>query len=139
MAELLPHAAPMILLDSVEQADETRVECSVLLSDRDPFMAEGRVRAVVCLEYIAQAIGAFVGLERRARGLRPQIGYIVGLRTLALHREYLQRGDRLRVSATLTWSDQETATFDGTVQCEGECVAEGQVTVYQPNDPEVIS
>jgi predicted hotdog family 3-hydroxylacyl-ACP dehydratase len=109
------------------------------LGDRDPFMTEGRVRAVVCLEYIAQAIGAFVGLERRSRGLRPQIGYIVGMRTLVLHREYLERGSRLRVCATLTWSDRETATFDGTVDCEGQPIAEGQITVYQPDGPEVIS
>jgi predicted hotdog family 3-hydroxylacyl-ACP dehydratase len=139
MAELLPHEAPMILLDNVEQADETHIECSVLLSERDPFMVQGRVRGVVCLEYMAQAVGAFVGLERRGRGLRPQIGYIVGLRSLKLHQAYLDRGDRLTVRASLTWSDLETATFEAAVACNGRAVAEGQITVYQPNDPGAVS
>jgi predicted hotdog family 3-hydroxylacyl-ACP dehydratase len=139
MAELLPHTAPMVLLDSVEQADATCVECSVLLSDRDPFMVQGRVRGVVCLEYMAQAVGAFVGLERRGRGLRPQIGYIVGVRSLTLHQAYLQRGARLKVCATLTWSDVETATFDATVTCDEQLVAEGQISVYQPDNPGAVS
>lgn len=139
MAELLPHAAPMVLLDSVEQADATRVECSVLLSERDPFMVQGRVRGVVCMEYMAQAVGAFVGLERRGRGLSPQIGYIVGVRSLTLHQAYLELGARLTVRATLTWSDLETATFEAKVECDGRPVAEGQISVYQPDEPGAVS
>lgn len=139
MAELLPHAAPMILLDAVTRADKTRVECSVLLSERDPFMVQGQLRSVVCLEYMAQAVGAFVGLERRARGLRPQIGYIVGVRSLAFNRAFLEVGNRLSVCAEMTWNDLETATFNATVECAGQQVAQGQITVYQPADPGVVS
>lgn len=139
MAELLPHAAPMILLDAVTRADKARVECSVVLSERDPFIAQGRVRSAVCMEYMAQAVGAFVGLERRARGLRPQIGYVVGVRSLVFSRAFLELGDRLSVSAELTWSDLETATFSATVECAGQQVAQGQITVYQPADPGVVS
>lgn len=87
LAELLPQAAPMVLLSGYEpQTDANAVEAFVDVTPQAPFFepALGGVPSCVALEYMAQAMALCVGLLRRRKGLAPQVGFVLGSRRLEL-------------------------------------------------------
>lgn len=83
LAELLPQAAPMVLLSGYEPpTEENAVEAFVDVTPQAPFFepALGGVPSCVALEYMAQAMALCVGLLRRRKGLAPQVGFVLGSR-----------------------------------------------------------
>jgi len=101
----------MLLLDEVLLADEKRIECRVVLRADSPFVAGDRVRATLAIEYMAQCVAAWVGLQDHARGLPVRIGYLVGAREVTFAVDEFQVGDDLRVEATRLWGDEMLGHF----------------------------
>jgi predicted hotdog family 3-hydroxylacyl-ACP dehydratase len=132
IAELLPHSAPMILLDEVVAFDGVRIRCRATIRRDSMFVSEGRVRAVVALEYMAQAVAAFAGMRGRAAGAAPRIGYVIGTRELTLEADHYVVGDELVIDAEEVWDDERMASFRCRVSRDGRCVAEAGLNVYRP-------
>lgn len=136
LAELLPQAAPMILLSGYEEptADDS-VSALVDVTEAAPFYerALGGVPACVTLEYMAQAMALLVGLTRRRRGQKPQLGFVLGSRRLEMRIPCFRAGERYRVAATCTYEDESFGSFDCVVtDGRGEEVARGTLTAFQP-------
>jgi predicted hotdog family 3-hydroxylacyl-ACP dehydratase len=77
---LLPHADPMILLHGVVGCDEQSLTACVDLAQPHIFSHPQGAPAYVALEFMAQAISAYSGVQRRALNLPPQIGFLLGTR-----------------------------------------------------------
>ena len=60
---VVPHGPPMILLDRIVDAGEGFVRCEVDIRPESLFVHDGRVRNVVGLEYMAQCIAVYAGLQ----------------------------------------------------------------------------
>ena len=90
IAELIPHAGHMCLLDGVLQWDASRIVC-VSRSHRaadNPLRANGRLPAVCGVEYAAQAMAVHGGLAGNfAR--KPRAGYLASLRDVECARDRL--------------------------------------------------
>lgn len=129
---LLPHAAPMILIDRIVGYDDQRIESEVLIGDRTAFLGPKGVPGYLGVEYIAQTIAALAGLRGRERGEPPRVGFLLGTRQLRCRRGWFRPGDLLRVSATVVFEDGEMGAFDGRIELDGETVMEGRLNVYQP-------
>ena len=129
LAELLPQAAPMILLSGYsEPTDENVVEAFVDVSTTSPFYEPGLggVPACVALEYMAQTMALLVGLYRRRKGLPPQVGFVLGSRRLEVAVPCFLKGARYRVRAACTYQDEEFGSFDCEIrEVKDEAVAEG--------------
>lgn len=70
IAALLPHAAPMVLLDRVTAWDDDGLTASVTITPATQFATPDRgVAAHIGVEWMAQACGAFAGLQAKATGL----------------------------------------------------------------------
>jgi predicted hotdog family 3-hydroxylacyl-ACP dehydratase len=81
IAQMIPHAGPMCLLDAVLAWDETTIRCSSR-SHRDPHNAmrvAGALPALCGIEYAAQAMAVHGGLSA-ALGRTPRAGYLASLR-----------------------------------------------------------
>jgi predicted hotdog family 3-hydroxylacyl-ACP dehydratase len=130
LAELVPHRPPMILLDELLEWAPGRARCAVRLHPGSPFMEGGRVRAVVALEYMAQAAAVCAGMEARQAGLRPASGFLVGARELELSVGHLQAGDALVVEAEHEQGDERLACFRCRVRRGEEPVAAALLNVY---------
>ena len=66
IAELLPHAGDMILLDAVERFDEDSVETHLQVrADGLLSAADGSLPAWVGVEIMAQSVAAFAGCHAR--------------------------------------------------------------------------
>lgn len=131
VAELLPHAAPMILIDEVVEAAEGRIAARLTLRPTSPFVEDDRVPALVAIEYMAQTIGAYAGLRARAAGGAPKIGFLLGTRELTLEVDAFAVGDELRIEARHVWGDDQIGSFQCEVLRAGRTLASALVNVYE--------
>ena len=120
IAEVLPHSAPMILLDEIVAFDGASIRCRATIRGDSIFVAAGRVRAVVSLEYMAQAAAAFAGMRGRA----------IGAREMTLEVDRFEIGDELLVDAEEVWGDERMSSFRCRVTRDGRCVAEAGLNFY---------
>ena len=73
--------------------------------------------------------------ENGAEPARP--GVLAGLREIRIHRGP-RRGDRLTVTVRLVQTFGGLARLAGRVECEAECLAEGELLVSRPSGPALL-
>lgn len=139
IVDLLPHAPPMILLDQVDAYDANNVEASLTIRDDSPFVKDRRVPSYVALEYMAQGIAAYSGLQALEKNEAVKIGFLLGTRKLRLWTHELFVGDNLVVNVHVLYNDGEMAAFECRTMREGQIVAEASINVYQPNNLDQIA
>jgi predicted hotdog family 3-hydroxylacyl-ACP dehydratase len=102
IAALIPHQGGMCLLDRVIEWDKDRIVLATAThrSPSNPLRLDGRLRAIHLCEYGAQAMAVHGGLSAQADGRVAQPGFLVSLRDVKLHIDFIDQfeGD-LRVSA----------------------------------------
>jgi predicted hotdog family 3-hydroxylacyl-ACP dehydratase len=130
IAEVLPHSAPMILLDEIVACGGPSIRCRTTIRSDSMFLAAGRVRAIVSLEYMAQAAAAFAGMRGRTIGAPPGIGYVIGAREMTLAVDQFEIGDGLLVDAEEVWREERMSSFRCRVIRDGRCVAEASLNFY---------
>jgi predicted hotdog family 3-hydroxylacyl-ACP dehydratase len=139
VAELLPHRSPMILLDEILGYDETSLTAGVQVSAASLFVEEAAVPAHIGLEYMAQACGAFAGLMARDRGEPVRIGFVLGTRQYRVHVPSFRCGDRLVVTVSVLYQDEQMGAFDCRIEIGGTLAAEAQLSVYQPDPAQLAA
>ncbi len=138
LAELLPQAAPMILLSGYYPPDASSdtVEAWVAISKESPFFEpeSGGVPSCVAAEYMAQTMALCTGLYRERKGLPPKVGFLLGTRRLSLKLECFAAGARYRIRVQPLFSDEEFGSFACTIHDEatGREVASALMNAYQP-------
>jgi predicted hotdog family 3-hydroxylacyl-ACP dehydratase len=134
LAALLPHRPPMILLDAVLACDVASLVATVTIRPTSLFLEAEGVPGHVGLEYMAQACGAFAGMEALRKGEAVRIGFLLGTRRYIMHAPWFRLDECLTVSVSLGYRDEAMANFDGRIEIAGKLMAEGRLTVYQPQD-----
>jgi len=132
LAELLPQAGPMRLLERVEAHDEERTACRAVPSASVLFRnADGAVPVWVGIEYMAQCAAAHGGLLARARGEAPRPGLFVGSRRLVFRCEAFAPDVALLVTARHAAGRGDSLAFDCTVEdpAGGPPLVEGRLNV----------
>lgn len=134
LADLLPHKAPMILLDRVVGMAPQSVEAAVRVTAGRLFFEEGRgMPAHVALEWMAQACGAWAGAQALDAGAKIKLGLLLGTRSFRAECAWLEEGRMFTVQASMNYMDNEIGVFDCSVtdSTSGAEVAVAQLTVYQ--------
>jgi predicted hotdog family 3-hydroxylacyl-ACP dehydratase len=121
----------MILLDEMVDFAPGRARCAVRLRPDSPFLENGRVRAVVAVEYMAQAVAAYAGMCSHQDGKPPSIGFLLGTRELTLAVDFFQAGDALAVDVEHVFGDDQLGSFRCSVRRGDEIVSEAVLNVYQ--------
>lgn len=98
LADLLPHAAPMILLDRAVQVDAQGFSAEVDIHPASLFHQKGGVPAWIGLEYMAQAAAALAGAEALVQGHARASGMLVGSRDFQAWQPLYPDGQTLRVT-----------------------------------------
>ncbi len=140
--ELLPHRAPMIVLNKVDNCDfeQAKVEVSFTVSKDDVFFDEklNGVASYFSLEYMAQTIGCFAGLYGKSldANYKQDIGFVLGSRNLQLNVSVFENNKTYKVVASKVFFDTEIASFSCVILDENaqEC-ATATVNVFKPNNP----
>jgi predicted hotdog family 3-hydroxylacyl-ACP dehydratase len=139
IAELLPHAGGMILLDAVLEADTERIACRRAVRAGDSFVdADGRLPAWAGVELMAQAVAAWAGWQGRREGRPPKLGFLLGTRHYRCDADFFAAGAELRVTAARSFHD---ANGMGVFACRIESAdasAEANLTVFSPPDADAF-
>ncbi|NTV74153.1 MAG: beta-hydroxyacyl-ACP dehydratase [Holophaga sp.] len=132
-ADLLIHRPPMLLLEAVLDHGHDGI---LALARVDPGAwyadGEGAMPAWFGLELMAQAIAAFGGLDKRAQGREPRLGYLLGTRAYACTRPSFPAGCELRIRAKLKYLDDAgLSAFACGITLDGEEVATAILKTFE--------
>jgi predicted hotdog family 3-hydroxylacyl-ACP dehydratase len=133
VAELIPHARRMLLLDRVLEHGPEHAVCAVNVSDSELFLdAGGGVPAWVGIEYLAQCMAVYGSLVARAAGRPPRLGALIGGRRVKLRTHRFEPGQELRVTVRHLRGERGLVAFDGLIQDadDGATLVEGRLNVY---------
>lgn len=139
---LVPHAAPMLLIDRVLNADAESLTAEVRITKNSLFFTPANgVPAYVGIEYIAQTVAAYSGWRAQsdAPGTAPKIGYLLGTRKMTMACDGFADGDVLVIHVQNIFEDGEMGVFDGEVRKGDETLVSARINVYQPDDTASVS
>lgn len=139
IAELVPHSAPMLLLDRVIEVGEDRMVCELVILPDSLFCDGQKVGAWVGIEYMAQTIAAMAGWREKVNGRDAQrIGFLLGTRKYTSHVSDFKVGDCLRIESVREVEAENgiAAGYCRIFFLDGSLAAEAILTVFQPNNPE---
>ncbi|MGB8600653.1 MAG: hypothetical protein WCD42_00485 [Rhizomicrobium sp.] len=133
VAELLPHAPPMILIGDIVGFSDTGCTAALGITAQSRFFEPGKgVPAYVGLEYMAQTCGLFAGLRARSQNLPVRIGYLLGTRDFHSEEGWFAPGTDLRVEVTEIMHDDPMGVFDCRICSAGRTIVTARLNVYQP-------
>ena len=147
LEDLLPHRAPMMLIDAVESFDPEAksLTARVAITPEQIFYLSGAsdgsagVPNWAAIEYMAQTCAALAGCwDRHVAPDRPaRPGLLLGTRKLALGLERFESGRTYHVTAVNAFWDADAASFECTIRDEaGAEVASAVLSAYRPPDLE---
>ena len=136
LADVLPHAGEMILIDRIVSYDENSIVCVRTLELGAPFVdSQGHLPAWAGLELMAQTVAAWSGSHARDAGQPVRLGFLLGSRLYSCNVNTFASGTELRIEAVRTFHDEDGM---GVFACRidaGDAHAEARLTVFSPTDP----
>lgn len=134
IATLVPHAAPMLLLERLCAATATTARCEVRIGKALALFldADGSLPGWVCIELMAQTVAAWSGYQGFLRQEKPEIGLLLGARSYQCQQARLPAASLLTIDCELLLQDGGLASFQCELRCEGELVAEARLSTMQP-------
>jgi len=140
IADVLPHKNPMILIDEIGEYDDETCVAQVTITPKSPFYDSNKqgVPSYIGCEYMAQAIAGFAGAQALDIKKPVQIGFLLGSRKYKTFRPYFHLNETLTITLKeLYREDSGLRVFDcEIVDQEKVVIAQANINVYQPNDPE---
>jgi predicted hotdog family 3-hydroxylacyl-ACP dehydratase len=132
IAALIPHQGAMCLLDRVVEWDKDHVVLATNThrSPDNPLRLDGRLRAVHLCEYGAQAMAVHGGLSAQAEGKTARPGFLVSLRDVKLHVDFIDGLDgELLVTAQRLLETAGSWQYSFEVTHAGETIAAGRAAI----------
>ena len=106
LAELLPHAGDMILIDEVVAFDEEQIHTRLTVTPGGLFnLANGDMPAWVGVELMAQSVAAYAGCQARTKGEAVELGFLLGSRKFECNVEQFPAGSLLHIHALRSLQD----------------------------------
>jgi predicted hotdog family 3-hydroxylacyl-ACP dehydratase len=135
-AELLPHVGDAVLLEQVVAVHDDGLTAAMTVRPGTAFsQPDGSLAPWAAPEIMAQAVSAFANLENR-QGVAPALGLLLGVRDLHVSSGPFPVGAQLQVEVTESTRDQDgSGVFNCRILRDDAVVAEGKLTVLQPDDP----
>ncbi len=145
LEKLLPHRPPMVFISDIKECDlkGNTLIAEVDIKKTDLLYQESidGVSGYAALEYMAQAVGCFVGhydLQKNPNAI-PGVGFVLGTRKLSVRSPVLKVNHKYFVSVKSIFFDETIASFECLMCDDGErVVSEAIINVYRPTDIEAF-
>ena len=106
LAELLPHAGDMILIDQVLGFDQEQIHTRLTVRAGGLFNREdGSLPAWVGVELMAQSVAASAGCRARVQRDPVELGFLLGTRKFECNVEHFPAGTELHIHALRSLED----------------------------------
>lgn len=107
LAELLPHAGDMILIDGIDSFDEEQIHAHLTVRPGGLFnRPDGSLPAWVGIELMAQTVAAYAGCRARQQGKPVELGFLLGTRKFECDVEHFPADAYLRIHALRSLEDE---------------------------------
>jgi len=136
---LLPHRAPMILLDGIVAIDNETAHARVHINPASPFFDASLdgVPAWVGMEYMAQTIGLWIGERHLAEGIPIKPGFLLGTRAFDCCCAMFANGSALDITVLNKYLDSDgIGVFECRIQASSAELARAQIKAYLPDNAE---
>jgi len=131
---LLPHKAPMILIDKLIAVEATSVHCQVLICEQSPFFDHqtDAIGAHIGIEYMAQTIALWSGYHSFLEGKPPSIALLLGCRLYASTCVQFNKGVLLDIYAEQFFVNDRMSVFSCVIKSEEKELTNGKLNVFMP-------
>lgn len=139
--KLLPHRKPMIVLSDIESIDIKNGTLTARIDIKETdILFDAYLRGVPtysAVEYMAQAIGCFVGHYDLSQNKKPGIGFVLGSRKLEVFEPVLMLGNTYFIDVKALFVDDDIASFDCLIYTqEKQKIATAILNAYRPKNIE---
>ncbi|WP_053116674.1 hotdog family protein [Pseudomonas sp. P1.31] len=133
LAELLPHAGDMILIDSIERFDDEQIFTRLTVKSEGLFnLPDGSLPAWVGVELMAQSVAAFAGCHARQKGNPVELGFLLGTRKFECNVEAFPAGTELTIHGLRSLEDDNgMGVFECHIHGDG-IHASARLNVFRP-------
>ncbi len=132
--DLLPHRKTMLLIDLLEQFEDSRATASAKINEANIFLdSNGKIIPEYYIEVIAQTAAAASGFTALNRNLPVKNGYLVGIETFSV----LEQGinfDLLRIKTNIDMQLGQMQVIDGEVFHGSTCIARARLKLWQDEE-----
>lgn len=147
-ASLLPHSGRMVLIDRINRYGDYFVEAVTQIRSDHILLVDGMLPYTAFIELMAQAVGAYAGIQARKNARPVRLGFLLGTRKLEIFAQSVPVGTHLLATAhmsiqdaggmgvfdcELRWTDAPE-TSSGTLPSDG-ILARASLNVYSPEHP----
>lgn len=134
--QLLPHRAPMILIDRMIDATDAGSVCEVTIGPQTLFIGPAGVPAFVGLEYMAQAVAAYGGYKSHLAGEPMAIGFLIGTPQLKTYCQFFCCGQTLQIQVTHIWGNHELRQFHCMIHdaLTAKLLQQAELNIFKPHD-----
>ncbi|MEH6350745.1 hotdog family protein [Pseudomonas sp. 3JA] len=133
LAELLPHAGDMILIDRILSFDDEQIQTHATVKPGGLFSRDdGTLPAWVGIELMAQSVAAFAGCHARQRGDAVELGFLLGTRKFECNVECFPVGVELTIHGVRSLEDDNgMGVFECHIHAPG-IHASARLNVFRP-------
>jgi predicted hotdog family 3-hydroxylacyl-ACP dehydratase len=133
LAELLPHAGDMILIEQILSFDDEQIHTRLTVKPGGLFnRVDGSLPAWVGIELMAQSVAAYAGCHARARGDAVELGFLLGTRKFECNVEHFPAGTELSIHGVRSLEDDSgMGVFECHINAPG-IHATARLNVYRP-------
>jgi predicted hotdog family 3-hydroxylacyl-ACP dehydratase len=133
IAELLPHAGDMILIEQILSFDDEQIYTRLTVKPDGLFnRPDGSLPAWVGIELMAQSVAAYAGCHARARGDAVALGFLLGTRKFECNVEHFPAGTELTIHGLRSLEDDSgMGVFECHINAPG-IHATARLNVYRP-------
>ena len=147
-ASLLPHSGRMVLIDRITRYGDDFVETGAQIKPDHILLAGGMLPYTAFIELMAQAVGAYAGIQARKNARPVRLGFLLGTRKLEIFAQSVPIGTHLLATAhmsiqdaggmgvfdcELRWTDAPETSSE-TLPSDG-ILARASLNVYSPEHP----
>ncbi|MGL4916335.1 MAG: thioester dehydrase [Aeromonas allosaccharophila] len=137
--QLLPHRAPMLLLERITAHDEQSVCCETVVGARQALLLDdnGDLPGWCGIELMAQTIAAWAGMQAHSHHEPVRIGMLLGTRKYQSQLPVFAAGSLLRIEAHCLLQDAGMASFECSIWLGDRECARARLSTYQPTEAQL--
>ncbi|MEB0044811.1 MULTISPECIES: hotdog family protein [unclassified Pseudomonas] len=133
LAELLPHAGDMILIEQILSFDDEQIHTRLTVKPSGLFnQPDGSLPAWVGIELMAQSVAAYAGCHARQKGNPVELGFLLGTRKFECNVDRFPAGTELAIHGIRSLEDENgMGVFECHIHAPG-IHASARLNVYRP-------
>ena len=126
--DLIPQKFPFVMIDQLDDSDETSTRCSFTIRDENIFTVDGAFREAGLIENIAQTAAARVGFIAMMEKKNVPVGFIGAVKNLEIN-DLPKTGETIVTEIKITNTVFDVTIISGTVCLGDKIIAQCEMKI----------